>query len=46
MKSADQRLVAQQIQEMRAVQEKFYAMEQTHLALKRKYDILILRYDE
>ncbi|RKF57901.1 Transcriptional repressor rco-1 [Erysiphe neolycopersici] len=30
--------MAQQIQEMHAVREKVYAMEQTHLALKQKYD--------
>ncbi|CCU76672.1 putative transcriptional repressor rco-1 [Blumeria hordei DH14] len=30
--------MAQQIQEMQAVREKVYAMEQTHLALKQKYD--------
>ncbi|KAG0648492.1 Transcriptional repressor rco-1 [Hyphodiscus hymeniophilus] len=35
--------IAQQIQEMQMVREKVYAMEQTHLALKQKYDEEISR---
>ncbi|KIM95925.1 hypothetical protein OIDMADRAFT_183392 [Oidiodendron maius Zn] len=35
--------IAQQIQEMQMVREKVYAMEQSHLALKQKYDEEIQR---
>lgn len=38
-----ERSMAQQINEMQVVREKVYAMEQTHLALKQKYDDEISR---